>query len=263
MIRFSPSRLLFLWCLASVIALSACDPAPPATAGVAPLATVAVMAPTAGVAATATSAPMAAAAPMTPAPPTATGSPATPTAAPVPSATPTRSPTSTPTPTALPTAAPAKTPGVRTIFVDPGHGGADVGAVHAAADGTVDLVEKELNLDVGKRLGALLTAGGYHVIYGRLTDAPAAGAPGGASRTAVRADMQARVAMANAAQADLFIDIHHNGHGNKDLAGAETYYCADRPFADKSKLLAQLTVDSIVKELARHRIPGCQSRHPR
>jgi N-acetylmuramoyl-L-alanine amidase len=175
---------------------------------------------------------------------------ATPT--PLPTATPTRTapPTATPTRTDLPTAAAAKTPGVATIFVDAGHGGADVGAVHAAADGTADLVEKELNLDVAKRLGVLLTAGGYNVVQGRLTDSAAAGAPGGAARAAIRADMQARVALANAAQADLFIDIHHNGFGNKDAAGAETYYCADRSFAEKSKVLAQLTVDSIVKELA-------------
>ena len=31
---------------------------------------------------------------------------------------------------------------------------------------------------------------------------------------------------------------------------SETYYCADRPFAAQSKALAQLAVDSIVKELA-------------
>lgn len=134
--------------------------------------------------------------------------------------------------------------------MDAGHGGADVGAVHAAANGTADLVEKELNLDVAKRLGALLTASGYNVVQGRLTDSAAAGAPGRADRASVRLDMQARVSMADAAQADLFIDIHHNGFGDKAASGAETYYCADRPFAAKSKLLAQLAVDSIVKELA-------------
>jgi N-acetylmuramoyl-L-alanine amidase len=114
----------------------------------------------------------------------------------------------------------------------------------------VDLVEKELNLDVAKRLGALLAADGYNVLYARLTDAPAAGAPAGADRRAVRADMQARVDLADAAEADLFISIHHNGFGDESAAGTETYYCEDRPFSESSKVLAQLAVDSLIKELA-------------
>jgi N-acetylmuramoyl-L-alanine amidase/peptidoglycan/xylan/chitin deacetylase (PgdA/CDA1 family) len=158
--------------------------------------------------------------------------------------------TPTPVRTATPTAVPVKPAGSRTIFLDPGHGGADPGAVHTAADGTADLLEKDLNLDVAKRLGALLTAGGYKVVYARTTDAPAPGAPEGNTRSAIRADMQARVDLADAVGADLFISIHHNGFGDPSAAGTETYYCEDRPFFEKSKFLAQLALDSLIKELA-------------
>ncbi len=230
MIRPRFATLLGLCCLAPVLLAAAC--ASPATEPT-PLATAA---PTKAVALNPNVAPTAA--PTAPAP---TVTP-TRTATPIPSATPTR--------TATPTAVPVKTPGVRTIFLDPGHGGADPGAVHAAADGTVDLVEKELNLDVAKRLGALLTAGGYHVIYARLTDAPAAAAPTVTGRAATRLDMQARVDLADAAQADLFISIHHNGYGDRSASGTEMYYCQDRPFAEKSKFLAQLALDSLVRELS-------------
>ena len=104
--------------------------------------------------------------------------------------------------------------------MDTGHGGADVGAVHSGANGTVDLVEKDVNLDVAKRLGALLAADGFQVVQGRADRLrAAAGAPGGADRPAVRLDMQARVYLADAVQADLFIAIHHNGFGNPAAVG--------------------------------------------
>lgn len=180
---------------------------------------------------------------------------ATPTPSPTPTVTRTPVRTATPTVTrtpvrtATPTPTPVKIPGSRVIFLDPGHGGADTGAVHTLADGTVDLVEKELNLDVAKRLGALLTTAGYTVLYGRTTDAPAPGAPEILTRSAIRADLQARVDLADAADADLFISIHHNGFGDESAAGTEIYYCEDRPYAEKSKFLAQLALDSLIKEL--------------
>ena len=160
----------------------------------------------------------------------------------------TPAPTATPTRTSTPTVTPTATPRPRTVYIDPGHGGNDPGAVHAAADGSVDLVEKEVNLDISKRLGALLQANGYAVVYARVTDSTALGTDA-TDRTARRAEIQARVDRANQAPADLFISIHHNGIGNKAISGTEVYYCQDRPFADKSKRLAELTQDALVREL--------------
>lgn len=170
--------------------------------------------------------------------------PATSTA--VATATSTPRPTSTPLPTVTPTA----TPRPRTIFVDAGHGGKDPGAVHNGPDGQPDLIEKDLDLDVAKRLGALLTSQGYAVLYSRQADAPITGANSTGDRDSRRAEIQARVDLANKAQADLFISVHFNGHGDKSISGTEVYYCQGRPFAAKSKALAQLTLDAMVRELA-------------
>ena len=126
----------------------------------------------------------------------------------------TPAPTATPTRTSTPTVTPTATPRPRTVYIDPGHGGTDPGAVHAAADGSVDLVEKEVNLDISKRLGALLQANGYAVVYARVTDSTALGTDA-TDRTARRAEIQARVDRANQAPADLFISIHHNGIGEQ------------------------------------------------
>ena len=166
--------------------------------------------------------------------------------APTVTATATPRPTGTPLPTVTPTA----TPRPRTIFVDAGHGGKDPGAVHNGADGKPDLIEKELGLDVARRLGALLNGQGYAVVYARQTDALLTGFDAANDRESRRAEIQARVDLANNAQADLFISVHFNGFGSKDVSGTEVYYCQDRPFAAKSKALAQLTLDAMVRELA-------------
>jgi len=177
--------------------------------------------------------------------------------APTPTPSPTATPQATapatvrpaPTATATPSVTPTPTPRPRTIFLDAGHGGKDPGAVHLGSDGNADLVEKDLNLDVARRLGALLSANGYAVVYSRSTDVLATTFSGSSDRENRRAEVQARVDAANSARADLFISIHHNGFGDAGASGTEVYYCADRPFADKSKRLAQLTLDAILKEL--------------
>jgi len=64
-----------------------------------------------------------------------------------------------------PTVTPTATPRPKTIFIDAGHGGGDPGAVHAAPEGTADLVEKELKPGRGQAPGR--TAAGQWVC-GRL-----------------------------------------------------------------------------------------------
>jgi N-acetylmuramoyl-L-alanine amidase len=64
----------------------------------------------------------------------------------------------------------------------------------------------------------------------------------------VRADLQARVDVANAAGADLFISIHNNG-GPASEAGAEVWYSQQRPFGDRNRALAESTLAGIVGRL--------------
>ncbi len=92
------------------------------------------------------------------------------------------------------------------IVIDPGHGGHDTGTI-----GPNGLEEKDLVLDVGRRLGKLLnTRLGADVIYTRKDD------------TFVPLEM--RTAIANREQADLFVSIHANSSRDRDARGVETYY---------------------------------------
>ena len=91
------------------------------------------------------------------------------------------------------------------IVIDPGHGGHDTGTI-----GPNGLEEKDLVLDVAKRLGKQLERLGAEVVYTRNDD--------------TFVPLETRTAIANQAQADLFISIHANSSHDPDARGVETYY---------------------------------------
>jgi len=92
------------------------------------------------------------------------------------------------------------------IVIDPGHGGHDTGTI-----GPNGLEEKDLVLDVGRRLGKLLeTRLGAEVVYTRKND--------------TFIPLETRTAIANQARADLFVSIHANSSHDPDARGVETYY---------------------------------------
>jgi len=92
------------------------------------------------------------------------------------------------------------------IVIDPGHGGHDTGTI-----GPNGLEEKDLVLDVGRRLGKLLQARlGADVVYTRKDD--------------TFIPLETRTSIANQEQADLFVSIHANSSRDADARGVETYY---------------------------------------
>ncbi len=91
------------------------------------------------------------------------------------------------------------------VVLDPGHGGHDVGS--SSPNG---LLEKELVLDVARRLGSLIQERmGSEVVYTRTEDA--------------FLSLEARTELANQQKADLFLSIHANSSPYKYVFGAETY----------------------------------------
>jgi len=92
------------------------------------------------------------------------------------------------------------------IVIDPGHGGHDTGTI-----GPNGLEEKDLVLEVGRRLGKLLeTRLGAEVVYTRKDD--------------TFIPLETRTAIANQQRADLFISIHANSSQDPAARGVETYY---------------------------------------
>ena len=90
------------------------------------------------------------------------------------------------------------------IVLDPGHGGNDPGTQNAV----LRLSEKDLTLDVVKRLKKLLEARGYAVRLTRSDDR--------------RVELDSRPGIANEAKADLFVSVHFN-RAEASVAGTEVY----------------------------------------
>ena len=102
-------------------------------------------------------------------------------------------------------------PAQRIVYLDPGHGGNDPGATYYG------IMEKTINLQVSKKIQALLEQRGYKVIMSRTND--------------VSIDYKTeRSRRVNATDADIFISVHHNAMpGNSYVNGIETFYYQYEP----------------------------------
>ncbi len=115
---------------------------------------------------------------------------------------------------------------INRIVIDAGHGGHDSGTLSASG-----LQEKDVVLDVALRLGALLRQRlGADVIYTRSDD--------------TFIPLETRTAIANQAQADLFISIHANSSPDTDARGVEVYYLNFTSSADALEVAARENASS-------------------
>ena len=92
----------------------------------------------------------------------------------------------------------------RAIFLDPGHGGSDSGAVENGVR------EKDLTLSVYNKVSSRLASLGYTVLTSRNTDKDVG--------------LVSRADQANKSNADMFLSIHFNAGGRGASYGIETYY---------------------------------------
>jgi N-acetylmuramoyl-L-alanine amidase len=95
---------------------------------------------------------------------------------------------------------------IKRIIIDAGHGGKDEGT-----RGPNGLLEKELVLDIARRVGALIQERlGVEVVYTRSDD--------------TFIPLEQRTAIANDQSGDLFISIHANSSAIRSVSGVEIYY---------------------------------------
>jgi len=103
------------------------------------------------------------------------------------------------------------------VVIDPGHGGKDWGA-----KGCYSLIEKELVLDVARRVRDILTKKGIKVRMTRNSD--------------VYIPLVKRADIANGIDADFFISIHANSvaKDKRSVSGSETFYLSKAQTASAS-----------------------------
>jgi len=97
---------------------------------------------------------------------------------------------------------------IRTVVIDPGHGGKDPGAI-----GRYGTREKEVVLDISKRLKKRLEAEGIRVYLTRDKD--------------VFVPLYERAKIAKNKDADLFISVHANASRHRRASGFEVYYLSE------------------------------------
>ncbi|MEM7480181.1 MAG: N-acetylmuramoyl-L-alanine amidase [Acidobacteriota bacterium] len=94
---------------------------------------------------------------------------------------------------------------VRRVVLDPGHGGRSGGTRTPSG-----LNEKEITLDIARRLRRMLEEASFEVVMTREAD--------------VDVSLQERTRLANDADGDVFVSIHVNWIANRSVRGVETYY---------------------------------------
>lgn len=97
-----------------------------------------------------------------------------------------------------------KCTGKHSVILDPGHGGSDYGAIRAGIN------EKDINLDVAKRVEALLVSHGVSVAMTRETDQTVS--------------LQARTVFTEENCPDIFVSVHVNSSVRPEITGIETHY---------------------------------------
>lgn len=127
------------------------------------------------------------------------------------------------------------------IVIDPGHGGFDPGAWRG------DVLEKDITLQISKKLAERLSQAGAMVILLRETDC--ALIPEGDDEAVgglKHQDLANRVKKANEAGADLFISIHANADLSPKWSGAQTFYNSK---SEQSKALAEAIQEELIRIL--------------
>ena len=120
------------------------------------------------------------------------------------------------------------------ITLDPGHGGSDPGAIGASG-----LKEKQITLEISMRVKELLEKEGAKVFMTRTTDKDVY-----APNASDRAELQARVNVAEKHNSDLFLSLHINSSVNKSVGGFSSYYY---PKTDNDLKIAKAIQDKFAK----------------
>jgi len=115
---------------------------------------------------------------------------------------------------------------IRTVVIDPGHGGMEAGA-----KGKFGNLEKDITLAISLKLKALIEKNmAFEVVLTRDRD--------------VDVSIENRSAIANNHKAGLFISIHANGAVQKKAAGSETFFLSLNATDEESRRLAYLENNS-------------------
>jgi N-acetylmuramoyl-L-alanine amidase len=115
------------------------------------------------------------------------------------------------------------------IYLDPGHGGLDLGAIIKSPH----VEEKSLNLVTAHYIKRYLEQKGYRVSMTRSRD--------------FFVPLDKRVNLANTARAGIFVSIHYNSSPNSTANGIEIFYSED---SNKRSIVSKKLAESVLQKTA-------------
>lgn len=135
------------------------------------------------------------------------------------------------------------------IVLDPGHGRGDPGATHYLPDGSGrwDITEAKSNQQNAELLRDNLSTLGYEVYLTRDGDGQGPGGP--LPPQFITSDLYARVGLAKAVDANLYLAIHGNGASVPFLSGPETWFCGRHKEGAANEKLARLVQQAMMEAL--------------
>lgn len=129
----------------------------------------------------------------------------------------------------------------KVVYIDPGHGGTDPGALYN------DLYEADLNLQISLKLEAELEKNGAIVYLTRYGDYDLS------VKNAInrkRSDLSRRANIINASNADIYLSIHLNSDISSTWQGAQAFY--DK-VNEKNEIIAKIMQEQFKKDLKTNR----------
>lgn len=129
--------------------------------------------------------------------------------------------------------------GKRIIVIDSGHGGNDPGKV-----GVSGTLEKDINLQIAKKVKAILEKKKYRIIMTREEDK---GLYGEKDSNKKMADLRARVKLIEEVNPELVVSIHQNSFGSAGVKGAQVFYYEG---SEKGKEIGELMQEIIKEQMA-------------
>ncbi len=140
-------------------------------------------------------------------------------------------------------------------YIDPGHGGVDVGTQGATPDGQT-VYEKNVSLAIALKTQRILRDDGIGAVLSRPSDAlpdlsPTDYTADGRLLTpdGLLHDLQNRINRANSSGALVLLSIHLNAFSDPAVGGSETFFDADRPFSDDNQRFAKLVQGAVAVAL--------------
>ncbi len=127
------------------------------------------------------------------------------------------------------------------VIIDPGHGGEDGGAI-----GVNGCLEKDINLQISKKLYQQLTEKGIKSILTRTTDTLLYDKSSDYQGQKKKLDMQARKAIVDKTENAIFISIHQNTFSVEKYNGFQAYYSTEN---QNSKGLSEILEKTVKEQL--------------